>query len=184
VSLTIDSVRELILGMGPLGPLVAIGLYVLHSFVPFPAQILTFAIGAVYGPLWGTVLVWIGAMAGAYAAFGVARWGGRPLATRFIAGHHIQRFDDWFDRYGVGALLIVRLVPLISFNLINYSAGLTRVSWWTFTWTTGLGILPITILEIIAVDQLRQGNPLGMWLFGGIVLLGAVTWLIKRRRTA
>jgi uncharacterized membrane protein YdjX (TVP38/TMEM64 family) len=184
VSLTIDSVRELILGMGPLGPLVGIGLYVLHSFVPFPAQILTFSIGAVYGPLWGTIVVWIGAMAGAYVAFGVSRWGGRPLAARFIAGQHIQRFDDWFDRYGVGALLIVRLVPLVSFNLVNYSAGLTRVSWWTFTWTTGLGILPITILEIIAVDQLRQGNPLGMWLFGGIVLLGAAAWLIKRRRAA
>lgn len=184
MSMTVDSVRELILGTGVFGPLVAIGLYVLHSFVPFPAQILTFAIGAVYGPLWGTVLVWVGAMAGAYAAFGISRWGGRPLAARFIAEAHLQRFDDWGDQYGVAALLGVRLVPLVSFNLINYAAGLTRVSWFTFTWTTGLGILPITVLEIIAADQLRQGNPLGMWLFGGIILLGAAIWLTKRRRSA
>ena len=43
-------------------------------------------------------------------------------------------------------MLVSRFIPVIAFNLINYAAGLTRVSWWTFIWTTSIGILPLTIL--------------------------------------
>jgi len=38
---------------------------------------------------------------------------------------------------------------VISFNLINYAAGLTTISWWTFTWATALGILPLTCLMVL-----------------------------------
>ena len=42
-----------------------------------------------------------------------------------------------------------RLVPVISFNLINYAAGILHVSWWRFLWTTSLGILPITVASVV-----------------------------------
>lgn len=184
MSFTIEGVRELIISYGYLGPLIAIGLYVLHSFVPFPAQILTFAIAIVYGPIWGTFWVWVAAMAGAYAAFGVARWGGRPLAERFVPPKYITSFDEWVDRHGLIALLGLRMIPLVSFNLMNYAAGLTRVSWWTFTWTTGLGILPITIPEVYAANQLAEGNMAGLWIFGAVALLSGGVWLWKRRKEA
>jgi uncharacterized membrane protein YdjX (TVP38/TMEM64 family) len=162
----------------------AIGLYVLHSFVPFPAQILTFTIGAVYGPVGGVILSWVAAMAGAAVAFGLARWGGRPLAERFVPRAYLVKFDTWVERYGVRALLGLRLIPLVSFDLMNYAAGLSRVPWWTFLWTTGLGILPMTVLEVVAADQLRQGKSAGLWLIGAAVLLTALVWIWKRRREA
>ena len=54
---------------------------VLHSFVPFPAEVVAMANGMLYGPLWGTLITWVGAMLGAYLAFGLARWLGRPFVT-------------------------------------------------------------------------------------------------------
>jgi hypothetical protein len=53
-----------------------------------------------------------------------------------------------------------RFFPLISFNLINYGAGMTKISWWTFAWTTGIGILPITIIMVIMGDNF---NVLPWW---------------------
>lgn len=182
MSFSLESIRDLIAGYGPWGPLAAIVLYVLHSFVPFPAQVLTLAIGAVFGPVWGTVVAWVAAMAGALVAFCVARLGGRPLAERFMPAAQLARFDYWVERYGTTALLILRFMPVVPFNLINYAAGLTPVSLGTFLWTTGVGILPITLLSVLAADQLAQGNTAGLWLMGALILLSGTVALLKGRQ--
>ena len=63
----------------------------------------------------------------------------------------------------------MRLIPVIAFNLINYAAGLARVRWWTFTWTTALGIVPLVFLMVAAGDQLKN---LPLRLLGALVLGG------------
>lgn len=175
------AIRTFILSYGALGPLVSMGLMVLHSLIPFPSELVTFANGVLYGPVWGTVLSWAGALLGAQLAFFITRLGGRPAAERFVPARHLDRFDAWVDRYGVGALLIARLLPIVSFNLLNYAAGLTRVSWWTFTWSTALGILPLTILMVVAADQFQKGNLLGVWLLGLAALIGGIVWFLRRK---
>jgi uncharacterized membrane protein YdjX (TVP38/TMEM64 family) len=66
-------------------------------------------------------------------------------------------------------------VPVISFNLINYAAGLTAISWWTFIWATGLGILPLTFLMVLMGDRLWSSE-LGPWL--GLLLTALAGWLL------
>jgi uncharacterized membrane protein YdjX (TVP38/TMEM64 family) len=91
--------------------------------------------------------------------------------------------DRWARRQGVGVLLLSRLMPLISFNAINYAAGLSPISWWTFLWTTGLGILPITILLVVTGDQVWNGRG-NAWIYlVAVAVIGALLWfLIARRR--
>ena len=60
------------------------------------------------------------------------------------------------------SLLIGRLIPLIAFNLINYAAALTEISWWTFLWATGIGILPLTILLNVVGNQMLTVPALGL----------------------
>ena len=53
---------------------------------------------------------------------------------------------------------------MISFNLINYAAGILHVGWWRFLWTTSLGILPITVASVVLGNQLTgptwtRGSP-------------------------
>ncbi len=103
----------------------SIGLMIAHSLVPFPAEFVTFANGMLFGPLWGVVITWTGAMLGASLAFALARWFGRPFVDALMNERHRAAMDRWMRRQGVGVLLLSRLMPLISFNVINYAAGLT-----------------------------------------------------------
>jgi uncharacterized membrane protein YdjX (TVP38/TMEM64 family) len=67
-------------------------------------------------------------------------------------------------------LLLARLVPVISFNLINYAAGVLGIGWWRFLWTTSLGILPITVASVTLGSQLT-GPMWNAWLAGSGLLL-------------
>lgn len=176
--LSIPEIVSLIRSSGPWGVVASILVMVAHSFVPFPAELVAIANGMVYGPLWGTVVTWTGAMLGAFLAFGLARRLGRPFVRRVLSARHNRRLDAWTHSYAGGALLFSRFIPVIAFNLINYAAGLMNVSWWTFAWTTGLGILPLTSLMVVMGDNI-DALPWYLWvllLTGGLVL-----WLLTQR---
>ena len=159
--------------------LASIGLMVIHSFVPFPAEIVAFANGMIYGPIWGTVITWSGAMLGALVAFGLARRLGRPFVKRMVARNSWHVVDDWAASEGWQVVLISRFIPVIAFNLINYAAGLTRLTWWQFTWTTGVGILPLTFLMVVMGDNVET---LGWESWLVLLVAGVALWLLLRRR--
>ncbi len=175
---SVDGAVAVIRSWGAWGVLGSIVLMTAHSFLPFPAEVVALANGMVYGPLWGTVVTWTGAMIGASAAFGFARLVGRPFIKRFLSSRRQQRLARWSRDQGVAALLLSRFIPVIAFNLINYAAALAEISWWTFLWTTGLGILPLTILLAMAGDRVMK-LPLWVWLAVGLVAL--LVWFILAR---
>jgi uncharacterized membrane protein YdjX (TVP38/TMEM64 family) len=183
--LSASAVEELIASWGIWAVAGSILLMVLHSFVPFPAELVAIANGMLFGPLWGTLITWTGAMLGAYLAFGLARWLGRPFVRQVVAPRHQDAIDRWAQRQGGGALFLSRFIPVISFNLINYAAGLTAISWWTFTWATGLGILPLTFLMVLMGDRLWSGEPgPWLWLLAAALVGWLVWWAVARRRRA
>jgi len=185
--LSAEMVRDRIQSWGAWGVMGSIALMIAHSFVPFPAEILAMANGMVYGLFWGTAVTWIGAMAGAFLAFGLARWLGRPFVDAVVSARGRASLDDWVKRQGAGTLLFSRFIPVISFNLINYAAGLTRIGWLTFAWATGLGILPLTVLMVYMGDRMMSGETV-VWIW--LLVVGVVGWLawqgaarsIRRRR--
>lgn len=176
---TVEGTVALIRSWGAWGVVGSIALMVAHSFLPFPAEIVACANGMIYGPVWGTAVTWVGAMLGAAAAFGLVRWLGRPFLRRRLAPGQWQRIDRWSRSRGGAALLVSRLIPLIAFNLINYAAALTEISWWTFLWATGLGILPLTILLAILGDRMIQ---LPLWAWALLGALALASWLLLQRR--
>ena len=175
--LTIDKFVSTIRSWGALGVLASIGLMVLHSFIPFPAELLACANGMIYGAVWGTVITWSGAMLGAAVAFALARKLGRPFVERMVARKNYSVLDDWADNNGWQIILVSRFIPVIAFNLINYAAGLTRMRWGQFIWTTGVGILPLTTLMVVMGDNI---DSLG-WISWLILLVGGmILWLALR----
>ncbi len=175
----IQQIEDEIQSWGSLSVVASIGLMVVHSFVPFPAEFVAIANGMLFGLVWGVVLTWIGAMLGAFAAFGLARLLGRPFVERMVRRKDWKHIDDWTADRGWQLLLISRFIPVIAFNLVNYAAGLTRVSWVTFAWTTGVGILPVTVLMVLAGDNIELMS-WEAWLL--LVACGIALWLALRRR--
>ncbi len=144
-TLTQADVERFVAAWGAWSALGSVALMVLHSFLPLPAEIIPLVNGMMFGPWLGIALTWIGAMLGAVLSFALARGLGRPL-------------------------LLVRLVPLISFNLVNYAAGLLGVGWWTFLWTTAIGILPLTVAMVLVGGQILAA-PLWAWALAAAALL-------------
>lgn len=148
-------------------------LMVVHSLAPFPAEIVAFLAGRLYGVVWGTVYAWTGAMLGALLAYGIARAMGRRAVDALLTPASREKLAYWMRRRSVDGLLIVRVIPIVSFNLINYAAGLMHVGLWTFVWTTGLGILPLTVFFVYLGERMQNRS----WQEWAVVVgLGLALW--------
>lgn len=172
---TTEDFRHFAESWGGSAALGSIALMVLHAVLPLPAELIAAANGSLFGWLWGTAITWTGAMLGAALSFGIARSLGRSTFRRLAPVRFQHRVEQWQGRPAY--LLMIRLVPVISFNLINYAAGMTGLGWWRFLWTTGLGILPITIASVVLGQELL-GAPRYIWAatLGGVIVL----WLLTR----
>lgn len=175
--LSISAFETLARDLGLWGPVVVVGLMVLHSFVPFPAELIALAAGAVYGVAMGTALIWIGAMLGAALAFALARAYGRPFAAILFSERKLARLDNWTAGQGAVGLLAVRLMPIVAFNVVNYAVGLAGVRWPRFLWTTGLGILPITLICTAFGEQMREP---GWEITTALIVAAAGVFLVGR----
>jgi uncharacterized membrane protein YdjX (TVP38/TMEM64 family) len=122
-------------------------------------------------------------MLGAILAFALARWLGRWFVEAILPARYTATLDHWTNEQGIPVLLVSRLLPVVSFNLINYAAGLTSVSWWTFLWTTGLGIAPLTVLMVFAGEQMISGSwTQALFLVSACIAFGLLGYLIAKRR--
>lgn len=183
IGLTPEAIEAFVKGWGPWSAVGSMLLMALHSFLPLPAEIIAFANGMMFGPVWGVVVTWIGAMLGGVLAFALARGLGRPFVRRMVSEKRWNQIETLSAR--PSSLLLVRLIPVISFNLVNYAAGLLGVSWWTFLWTTAIGILPLTAGMVVLGRELLMA-PRWAWVLVGAGLLAswlALRWLRPNRRS-
>ncbi len=143
----VAAAKEYILSFGIWAPIVSFLLMVLQSIVaPLPAFIITFANAGLFGWVKGAILSWSSAMAGAVLCFFIAKLYGRAVVEKLTSKFALESIDIFFEKYGKFAILIARLLPFISFDIVSYAAGLTSMSFWSFFWATGLGQLPATIV--------------------------------------
>jgi pyruvate/2-oxoglutarate dehydrogenase complex dihydrolipoamide dehydrogenase (E3) component/uncharacterized membrane protein YdjX (TVP38/TMEM64 family) len=157
--------------------------YVLVTGASIPgATVLTLAAGAVFGLLWGIVLVSFASALGATIAFIVARYLLRDFVRRRFEKQSAA-VDAGVKKDGIFYLLALRLVPIFPFFLINLVMGLTAIPVTTFYWVSQLGMLPGTILYVNAGTQLSQIKTLGdvasPMLLGSFALLGIFPLLAK-----
>ena len=143
VDAALERVRDLVAAAGVWGPLVFVALYAVLTAALVPGSPLTVAAGVLFGPWLGTVLVVVGATLGAGAAFLWGRRLGRDAVAR-LTGERFARADAWLADRGPLAILYLRLVPLVPFNLLNPVAGVTGVRFRHFVVGTAVGIVPGT----------------------------------------
>jgi pyruvate/2-oxoglutarate dehydrogenase complex dihydrolipoamide dehydrogenase (E3) component/uncharacterized membrane protein YdjX (TVP38/TMEM64 family) len=159
--------------------LIFLAVYVVVTGLSLPgAAVMTLIGGAVFGLLWGTVLVSFASSIGATLAF---------LASRFLLrdwvqgkfGDKLKPINDGVAREGAFYLFALRLVPLFPFFVINLVMGLTSIKTVTFYWVSQLGMLAGTIVYVYAGTQLGEFK-IGAGLIFAFVLLGVFPLIAKK----
>jgi uncharacterized membrane protein YdjX (TVP38/TMEM64 family) len=129
---------------GPVAPLLLIGSMATAVVIPpIPSLPLDLAAGAAFGPFYGALYAVIGAEIGAILCFLIARALGREALSRFM-NTEATFCQKCTDHQLMGAMFLARFIPIFSFDVVSYGAGLTNISLKTFALATLFGMAPPT----------------------------------------
>lgn len=159
--LTADALGRLMEGAGGWAPVAYMLGYAIGVCLFLPGTLLTGLGAAIFGPYYGFVYVWIGAMLGAGAAFVIGRTLGREFAASLI-GDRLKKYDDTIERNGFATVLYLRLV-YFPFTPMNFGMGLTKVKFRDYLVGTGLGIIVGTFIFTFFIGTLKDVWVSGNW---------------------
>jgi len=159
--LTAEALGQFLETAGFLAPFAYMLFYTVGVCLFLPGTLLTGLGAAIFGPYWGFLYVWIGAMAGASAAFVIGRTLGRDFAASLI-GDKLKKYDDAIEKNGFATVLYLRLV-YFPFTPMNFGMGLTKVRFWDYFSGTGLGIIVGTFIFTFFIGTLKDVWASGNW---------------------
>ena len=165
---------------GPFAIIFFMALAIIMS--PLPSAPIAVASGTLFGHTWGTVYIVIGAI----IAFTVSKLAGYELIKKFF-GEKLETGFFKSQKNLALVLLVSRLIPFVSFDIVSYAAGLTPISFFSFATATFLGILPISFLLAHFGSDLGSSDPqkvmTTIFLLGFVTLIPfLVTKWIRRKR--
>lgn len=181
---TVAEMRAMLDGAGRWGVAAFVVGYAALTLAPVPKNVLSIAAGVLFGFAGGLLIVYAAAMLGAAAAFWIGRALGREAVEEFT-GTRVAKVDEVLRRRGFLAVVGVRLVPVLPFTAINYSAGLTSVGWWPYFFGTLLGIVP-GALSFVALGayglELEWPARAALGVLAVLTLAGVAVAVRSRRR--
>jgi phospholipase D1/2 len=139
----------------PLGPLVAIAVYVAGGFVMFPVMVLIAATAIAFGPLLGFPTALAGCLASAAALFWVGRLGGQRWVRRF-GGRFVNKVSRKLSDQGILAVAVIRVIPAAPFSVVNVVAGTSHLRFTDYMIGTALGMAPGTLAFSLLGSQLER----------------------------
>lgn len=170
-------------GLGWLAPLCFILIYALASIIFLPTMVLTIAGGAIFGPLLGTVLNLFGATLGAALSFLIMRH--LIYNKLFIKpGERLNRLIHGVEQRGWMFVALLRVVPIIPFNIVNYGLGITGIKFRLYLLTTFIFLIPAEIVYTYCgyAGMNALADPEHFYRNGGIALTGlAIVFLFVLR---
>jgi uncharacterized membrane protein YdjX (TVP38/TMEM64 family) len=185
--------------MGTVGILVFIVVYALATVLLAPGSILTIGAGFAFGLWKGFLAAWTGATLGASLAFLVARFVARDKIESIAKRNEkFRKIDNAIGKQGAKLIFLLRLSPVIPFNLSNYFYGLTGVKFWPYVLASWIGMMPGTFLYVYigaaskaAVTAAAGGEAVKhgwqYWTFLGVGFVATVIvtiWVTKIARDA
>ena len=181
-----EEIQSVIAASGDWAPIVYIGLFTLLPAFFFPVAVLALAGGLLFGLWLGSVYTLIGAVFNCALMFLLARHVGRKRIETLIQqklSHAWQtRLASAGGQKGFLLLIILRLIPAVPYNLINYAFGLTKMSFPVYMLASVIGIIPGTLVFINIGDKALDVTSPSFWVaIGLLVLLLAVTAILGKK---
>jgi len=171
----VHTMQEWLAGLGHLGWIVFIVLFILIAVFMLPAFPITLAAGVAFGPVLGAILSLVGATFGAVAAFIVAKYVARDtIVARFQNNPVFAKIEKGFRENGTSFLILTRLVPAFPYNLQNYVYGLTPIKLSTFFFVSSITMAPGAFIYAFMAGQIVAGQPIWqlmiMFAIAGVIL--------------
>ena len=181
------SAEQFVRSFGPWAPVLFVVIYISASPIPFLATFLSAASGLVFGALWGTILAVFSASLSALVPFTLARRLGQEWVSSKLEGKKLENL--YHKSEGQGGFLFVmfmRMVPIIPWELQNYIAGLSKVSYLTFIPATIVGIIPGTFSLVFLGSAIRDPGSwqfwLGIGLTVGVMVIPVIISVLQNKR--
>ena len=181
-----ERIRELLADLGAFAPWVYMAMFAVLPAFFFPVAVLALAGGVAFGLWQGALYTFIGAVVNCSVMFWMARhWGRaqiRAMIDARLAPQWKTRLGKLEGRSGFLLLIILRLIPAVPYNLINYAFGLTEMNYPAYILASALGIIPGTFAFInIGRTALEPGSPGFITAIVLLVLLLAVTAALGKK---
>jgi uncharacterized membrane protein YdjX (TVP38/TMEM64 family) len=177
---SLQTLRDYIARTGAFGPAVYVAAVVVEVLVaPIPGTLLYAPGGALFGGFWGGVLSLTGNVIGATVACLLARVLGERLTHRLESGRFAAHVERLRNR-SVWIILLLRLNPLTSSDLVSYAAGIARLPVWHVTLGTLIGMAPLCFAQAYAAEQIFRilpGSALVLVLLG-LAYVALVAWIV------
>ncbi len=158
-------------------------LYVVAVVTLVPGTIGTVTAGAVLGFAVGFPVAMVGSLIGATIAFFIARGLGREGSQELLGGR-LMSLDDWIGENDFVSIVVLRLMPIVPFNLLNYAAGLTAMRPSRYVAGSVIGMLPGTALTTFAASRADDPSSSAFLLAAGALLATVVISTFAARRLA
>ena len=172
---TPEELHSALSGLGMWAALAYVGLFVLLPAFFFPVAVLALAGGLLFGLWGGSMYTFVGALLNCTLMFFLARYVGRErienLVRKKLSPQWQARLSGLAGKRGFVLLIILRLIPAVPYNLINYAFGLTAMPFRTYLTASALGIIPGTLAFINIGDKALDPTSSGFWLAMGLLLL-------------
>jgi uncharacterized membrane protein YdjX (TVP38/TMEM64 family) len=135
--------------LGPLGFIIFVLVYALATVLFAPGWPLTVGAGFTFGLVMGTAAVSLGSILGASLAFLIARFFAREaIEAKTAKNERFRAIDRAIGEQGWKMIFLLRLSPIVPFNLSNYFYGITAVRFWPYFFASWIGMLPGTVLYV------------------------------------
>jgi uncharacterized membrane protein YdjX (TVP38/TMEM64 family) len=179
-------------GMGAAGGVIYAVFYIAGTALFFPGLPLTLGAGFLYGAVIGTLVVSPASVAGATLAFLIARYVARDWVTRRLKKYpQAAAIDRAIEKNGFKAVVLLRLQPVLPFNILNYALGLTSIRLRDYMLASWIGMFPATVLYVYLgsimndISDLLRGRPNSgiagrLLLWGGLAAIVVLVWWLGR----
>lgn len=150
-------IRDFILSVGWWGPVIFFIVYTIGPFVFFPTSVLSLGAGLAFGVWPGVLYIIIGATGAASTGYVMARLFGRSV-LKMDSFSWSEKLFHQMEKRGFLYIFVLRLIPIVSFDLLSYAGGIARVRFSSFILATVLGMIPGTFAYSFLGASIASGN--------------------------
>jgi uncharacterized membrane protein YdjX (TVP38/TMEM64 family) len=178
---SLAAAADTIRGFGALAPVVSVLLMIVQSVVaPLPGSLIAAANGIIFGVWRGSLISWVGGMAGAVATYLIGRVFGDRAAARWAASPQWRRLEQFGGRHGFWLVLMARITPILSLDFVGYLAGAARMPFRSYLLANLIGVAPGMVIYTVVGHDLVYARD-ASWRIGVAALLLIALLFVGRR---